>query len=190
MAYVKKGITFLESKFSHLNISCQDLEMLWISLTLENVRPIVIITVYRPPQGNYTNCCDKISEAFNQANLKHNTDIFSLGDFNINYKDNTTPSYRELDFTTKSLGLREVINAMTRISFREGVRTETAIDLLFTNSDFISNSETLNMNISDHLGILTTRKKIAIKAEKINFQGRSYKNYRKEDFQRLLGELD
>ena len=186
--YIKKDIKFSESKLAHLNVSSQELEMLWINLSLDNVRPIVIVTIYRPPQGNYTKCCDIISEAFERANLKDNTDIFLLGDFNIDFRDRNTPSYKELDFITKSLSLREVIKSPTRVSFREGVKTEKAIDLIFTNSDFISHTETLNFNISDHLGILVTRKRIATKAEKVNFRGRSYRNYRKETFQdRLVG---
>ena len=87
--------------------------MLWVSLSLENIRPIVIETVYHPPQGNYANCCENNSEAFNQANLKDNTDIFLLKDLNINYQDKAAPNCKELVFTTRSLGLREIINAPT-----------------------------------------------------------------------------
>ena len=154
-------------------MSLKDLEMLWVKLLVDNVRPIVIVTVYRPPQGSYLRCCELISEAFERADLKDNTDIFLLGDFNINYSDKNTPAYRELDFTAKSLGLRQLITSPTRTMFREGIQTETTIDLLFTNSDFISDSGVLGLNISDHVGVWASRKKLAAKANKIDFRGRS-----------------
>ena len=188
--YVKKGIKYSESKYAHLNASTKDVEMLWLSVVLENVRPIVVVTVYRPPQGDYKKCCDKISEAFDNVNLKDNTDIFLLGDFNIHFKDKTTPSYRELDFMTGTLGLKEVIDAPTRISFRKGQVTESALDLIFTNSDFVSGTKVLDYNISDHLGVLVTRKKLCTKPGKIDFKGRSYRNYSKEVFQESLEEAD
>ena len=188
--YLRTDIKFSDSKYAHLNKSSKDLEMLWISVSLENVRPIVIVIIYRPPQGSYVKCCDIISEAFDQANLKDNTDIFLQGDFNINFSDKTNPIFKELDFMTKSLGPREIINSPTRISFRDGQRTESAIDLIFTNSDFIAKASTLDINISDHLGVMVTRKKLTSKPDKFNCKGRSYRNYIKEDFQESLGEID
>ena len=134
MCYVKEGIKFSDSKLKHLNTSCKDVEMLWLKVSIENVRPIVIVNIYRPPQGNHKNCCELISNAFDRADLKDNTDFFMLGDFNINYMDKGTPEYKELDFTTKSLGLSQLITSPTRSAVREGVLTESMIDLLFTNS--------------------------------------------------------
>ena len=46
------------------------LEMMLIKLSLENVRLIVIVTVYRPPQGSYVRCCEMTNEAFDKTNLK------------------------------------------------------------------------------------------------------------------------
>ena len=44
------------------------------------------------------------------------------------------------------------------------------------------------VNLSDHLAIWAARKKKFVKKEKINFKGRSYKHYNKEDFQQSLIE--
>ena len=157
VCYINKGIKYSDLNLKHLNSSSKDLEMMWVKLSLENVRPIVIVTVYRPPQGSYKQCCDLISEAFDRADLKDNSDIFLLGDFNINYKEKTGPGFRELDFMT--LGLRQLISTPTRTAFRDGALTESIIDLLFTYSDHINTAKTLNLNISDHLGIVASRKK-------------------------------
>ena len=128
-------------------------------MSLDNVRPIVIVNIYRPPQGDYKKCCNSIVEAFTNADLKENSDIFIMGDFNINLNDKLTPESRELMFTMGALGLRQIINDSTRVSFRNGQRIASKIDLIFTNSDCIKEAGVLNLNLSDHQGIMVTRKK-------------------------------
>ena len=184
--YIKSGIQFSDTKFKNMNKSSKDLEMMWLDVNLFNVRPIVVITAYRPPQGNCKRGCELLSEAFYEANLKDNTDIFLLGDFNINFDDKKTVTYRELDFTTQSLGLRQLINQPTRIAFRDGVRSTSKLDLIFTNSDCSTDSRTLDLNLSDHLAVCTTRKKASCERSKVDFKGRSYRYYTKEDFQNNL----
>ena len=167
--YVRDGIKYSDSELKHLNVSSKDLEMMWVKVSIQNVRPIVIVNIYRPPQGDCKKCCELISEAFDRVDLKDNTDIFMLGDFNVDYLDKKTPAYKELDFTTKSLGLKQLITSATRIAFREGALTESVLDLIFTNSEHVAASKTLDLNISDHLGILVSRKKKPVKATKIDF---------------------
>ena len=58
------------------------------------------------------------------------------------------------------------------------------------NSESILYSKLLDMNISDHMGVLATRKKVWTKPNKIEFKGRSYRNYSKEDFQDELGDTN
>ena len=97
--YINKGINHSDTEYKGLNTSTKDLEMQWVSIKLHNVRPIVLINVYRPPQGDYKKCCALISEALLKANLKENVEIYLL-DFNINYDDRKLPAYKELDFTS------------------------------------------------------------------------------------------
>ena len=184
--YIRDGINFSDAVHANLNTSCKDLESVWIKLELDNIRPIVVITAYRPPNGDYKKCCSLLSEAFDKANLKDNTDIFLLGDFNFDYGDKKRPSYKELSFTTQSMGLKQWIKGTTRYAFREGVPTNSTIDLIFSNSDCISRVQTLDLNISDHQAILISRKKVYLKRNKIDFRGRSYRNYDKAAFQNRL----
>ena len=100
-------------------------------ISIENVKPIVVVNVYRPPQGSYKKCCEFISSAFDRADLKDNTDIFLMGDFNINYSNTNSPEFKELDFTTRSMGLNQLITSPTRTTFREGVATESTIDIFW-----------------------------------------------------------
>ena len=190
LSFIKEGIGFSDDKFRDLNVSSKDLEMQWILLTIPNVRPMVIINVYRPPQGDYKKCCSLLSNAFDKAALSDNTDIFLLGDFNIDMGDTNTVESKELNFTTRSLGLAQLVNEPTRISFRNGVAKNSKIDLIFSNSDYVRETATLDLNISDHLAVFLTRKKVQVKREKIDFQGRSYRNYDRQAFQDRLAGRD
>ena len=79
-----------EFRYSHLNQSNKDLEMEWIMLDIKNMRKVlmVLINVYIPPQGSYKTACKQLLDAIKGADLKENAEIFLLGDFNINLKDN------------------------------------------------------------------------------------------------------
>ena len=72
----------------------------------------------------------------------------------------------------------------------EGVPTSSTLDLIFSNSDCLTQAQTLDMNISDHLAVIVTRKKVTLKKERVVFKGRSYRNYDKVIFQRRLLDED
>ena len=184
--YVKSEMQTSDTKYQHLNCSNRDLEMQWIHIKLINIRPIVVLNIYRPPQGDYKVACETIRDNIEAANLKDNTEIFLMGDFNINIKDRKALAVKELEFTTALYGLKSLISETTRHGVRNGVSSDTCIDLIFTNSDNIEEVKVLDLNISDHLAVFATRKKRAVPSQKVDFVGRSYRNYVKEDFQRKL----
>ena len=66
----------------------------------------------------------------------------------------------------KSLGLSQLVKSSTRTALRNNTLLETKIDLIFSNSDYIIESRTLDYNISDHLAVLVNRKKNATMKEK------------------------
>ena len=164
--------------------------MLWLALDIPNLRPVVVVIIYRPPQGDHKRCNLLINEAFERANLKDNTDIFLLGDFNVDFNDKLSPKPKDLDFMTKALGLKQLVNQDTRTSVRNGIVTGTRIDLVFFNSEHIASSTTLDLNISDHLAVMVTRKKGSTVKEKTEFMGRSYRRYIREEFQNNLSALN
>ena len=188
LTYIKAKIKYSDTKYEQLNISCKDVEMLWVALEIDNLRPIVVVSIYRPPQGDSKKC--NTNEAFERANLKDNTEVFLLGDFNINLNDRKSNKTKDLDFMTKAIGLNQIIKTSTRISFRNEVKTESLLDLIFTNSDHITEAKTLDYNLSDHLAVLATRKKKTLPKERTEFSGRSYKNYNREEFQNSLSTTD
>ena len=96
-----------------VNVSSKDLEMQWISLSLDRVRPILVINVYRPPQGNIAKSSQLILDSFERADIPDNAETYIMGDFNINYGDSKTRAFKELNFTMSSLGLRQLVKEPT-----------------------------------------------------------------------------
>ena len=186
ICYVSQNINMNEFRYARFNQSNKDLEMQWISLDMTNMRRIVIINVYRPPQGNYKVACKLIHEAIRDSNLKDNVDIFLLGDFNINLREKKEPATKELNSTIDTWGLKQLIHDNTRFGMVNGVLRGSCIDNIFSNSQHIEESVVLDWNFSDHLMVVTRRKRATLSQEKVEFNGRSYKNYIKEDLQ---GEL-
>ena len=52
ICYVRNDVPMSDAMYQHLNVSCKDLEMQWITIKMYNMRRIVILNIYRPPQGN------------------------------------------------------------------------------------------------------------------------------------------
>ena len=58
-----------------------------------------------------------------------------MGDFYIDLKDEKAPDVKELLFTTKAVGLKQMVEEDTRVSIWDGVAKKSKLDLIFTNSD-------------------------------------------------------
>ena len=147
ICYVKEGIACNEFKYAFLNNSCKDLEMQWVTLESGRMRRIVLINIYRPPQGNYRVACKMISEAIKEADLKDNAEIFLLGDFNIDLKNRKSPATKEIESLATIWGLKAQITGVTRPTFVNGECTGgSCIDNIFTNSEHIAEARTLDWN--------------------------------------------
>ena len=86
----------------------------------------------------------------------------------------------------QQLGLMQIIKKPTRISNTKN----SILDVIFTNSNFISSSGVGNVNISDHELIYCVRKKVKVKRNSIDFQGRSYRNFDGDQLVRNFDECD
>ena len=179
--YIKNGINFSDTTLSDLNLSTIDIEIHWVTIKLPKLREIVIGNVYRPPQGNLKPFFKHINLCLDNLKSKDNRDIFMMGDFNINIKKAANKDSKDLINLFNSFGLRQMIKDTTRYGNRN-----SCIDLIFTNSDYISDSGTLDLNFSDHQAVYVSRKKLKLANRKISFKGRSYRNYNKDLFQEYL----
>ena len=163
--YINKNINFSDTNLSELNLSSVDIEIQWITIKLPKIREIVIGNVYRPPQGDHKPFYKHINHCLDRLNSKYERDIFLMGDFNINLNKSSNKDSKDLINLFNSFGLRQMIKETTRYGNKN-----SCIDLIFTNSHYISDSGTLNLNYSDHQAVYISRKKLKIKDKKNVFQ--------------------
>ena len=183
--HIKNDLVSSNNEFQHLNTSCKDIEIQWISIRQPNSKVIIIGNLYRPPQGNIENCTQVLENALDDIYMNR-TEVYLMGDFNIDLLDKKNPATKKLIDLTKPYGLRQLIKHPTRCSNDKN----SILDLIFTNSDFIYDNGVCDINISDHQMILTTRRKISTKKMKCYFIGRSYRNYNKVNFQNKIRDSD
>ena len=180
VVYISKDINVDDHKFSRINSCNKDIEIQCVLLDIPHVRQIIIFNIYRPPQGNFktfsTYLLDAITTAYSLGNT--NAEMYLMGDFNIDFLDNKNQHSKELVQLMKAHGFSHLIKVFTRHG-----NNPTGIDQIFTNSNTISQSGVLDFNLSDHLAIYCSRKKTKNFSPKIEFEGRSYRHYIKEDFQ-------
>ena len=183
--YIKDSIQYSDYELCHLNNSSVDIEIQWITIKNNNNRPMYVANIYRPPQGNMKTFIDYLRTCLNTFDDKYRKDIFLIGDFNIDVKKKFDPVTKELIQTMNSYGLKQFIEGVTRYG-----KNNSCIDLIFSNTEYISNSGILNLNYSDHQAVFVTKKKSKSEKNKFEFTGRSYKNYNIDVFQDSLRELD
>ena len=168
-----------------MNISCIDIEIQWISIRKENNRILYIANLYRPPQGNIKKFNDYLANCLNSLSNISKKDIFIMGDFNIDVKKKSNQYTKDLIQLLNSYGMKQYIDGITRYG-----RTNSCIDLIFTNSEYVKDAGILDLNVSDHQAIYVTRKKEKSSKSKIEFKGRSYKNYDMTHLQNSLKDFN
>ena len=176
--YLKQGIKYSTAELQKFNFSSQNMEILWVTIKNDNQRKIIIGTLYRPPQGNVKEFVEALTVVVNDIVDGTKADIFILGDFNINYQESNTPDKKNLKNFESLTGLKQLIDKPTRYAVNN-----STIDLILTNSSFVTASGVLELNCSDHEAIYVTRKKPKESYNTIKTEGRSYRTYDKEKFQ-------
>ena len=181
-------ITYIADKHASMCESLQDMdrsdetiEAQWTLIHRPNCKNVVTCNLYRPPEGNLKKALDYLDESISLLNVPK-TDLFIVGDWNVNYKNQSSPEFKKLNFFITSNGLSQHIKSMTRNTDK----TNSLIDLALSNSKFISSAGTLEHYISDHQPIYLVHKKGRDVRESAKFEGRSYKNYNKDKFREQL----
>ena len=125
------------------------IEALWIELTDFNV---FLCFFYRSQRFTPVDIfLDYIFECMIKLNGKK---VIWVGDINIDQRHLNDAQYKKLDLTMKLFGMIQVVTEITRRSYRNGVLTESTIDVVMTNcySDFTQCS-VLDDRIGDHESI-------------------------------------
>ena len=180
--YIKDNLTFSQTGLQQYNVSNKNVVCCWLHVNHDNAKDMLIGTVYRPPGGNVEMFCNYFKDTMEEIGNNYNREIFILGDFNVNYLNpNDTGTKLLLEFEQLN-GLKQLIKKPSR-----GLN---CIDLLFTNSSDVANSDVLALNISDHDLIFATKKKSCAKRRQVDFIGRLYRNYNRDIFLTRLRHLN
>ena len=133
------------------DLECNDLQALWIELGSSKKRPLLVCTIYRPPD---TGCqfFDSLSVMLETAN-KECKEILVMGDFNLNYLSDCS-STRRMQSLSDEGSLTQMIAEPTRVT----QNSMTLIDRIYASSpgSFLE-SGCLDAGVSDHLLVYTVR---------------------------------
>ena len=168
-----------------LNAVNEYVEAQWLYFHKQNCKDIVICNIYRPPSGDLKKFINYLEDSLKTLNMGK-INLFLMGDFNINYKNKSSPEFKKINFFVQANGLNQLINATTR----NNDKTKSLLDLAITNSNFVANAGTLDHFISDHQPIFIVHKKGRDTRDSAEFKGRSYRNFDSKIFKEKLLEKD
>ena len=107
LCYIKCGIMFKEIS----DLRDNDVEALWIQINLPHTKPILLGTVYRPPNAKAEYLC-KLDSIFQSCTALYQ-DVVILGDFNLDIAKKCNSS--KINKISKNNNLHQLINEFTRI---------------------------------------------------------------------------
>ena len=175
--YIKDGLNYKVNTIPELTISTKDIECHNFELILGNQKNVLIVNLYRPPQGDVDIFINLFDLALQNIDFVRK-DIIILGDFNIDFLDKSNVNTKGVNRFVFEYGLTKLINNPTRY----GVTKNSCIDQIITNSDHILHAGVSDVNISDHELIFFVKKKKKGIPTKTTFNGRSYRNYDTQNF--------
>ena len=185
-------ITYINNKFAsrsevleNMSISNEHVEALWVHINMPFCKNMYVCNMYRPPSGDLKKAISYLDECLKLINLDKNN-VFLLGDMNVNYKNKKSPNFKRFNFFAQSNGMTQFIKNATRNTDK----TNSLIDIALSNSKFVNSSGTLDHFISDHQPIYLLHKKARDTRPKVQFKGRTYRNFDVESFKSALVEAD
>ena len=95
--YIKNDMIYSDREFANFNLSNRNIELQIISINQPHLKKIVLLNLYRPPQGSTSIFCDTLHDQIVSLNTMINNEfeIIVFGDFNIDYSNPTAPGYKE-----------------------------------------------------------------------------------------------
>lgn len=125
-----------------------------------------MLLVYRPPKGDMEYFFEKMREVV--QSLPDKDEVIIMGDMNIDYLGKKTLATSKLYKWEKDLLLSQIIKSYTRVC----ESSQSCIDLMFTNINFISEAGVINLHLSDHKPIFLIKKKGRNEAKPIKLKTR------------------
>ena len=163
------------------SVSESYIEAQWTQINRENCKNIVICNIYRPPEGDLDKALKYLNTCLKSIN-RSKSDLYILGDLNVDYSDKKAQSCKKLIFFENSNNLAQMIKGTTRVT-RD---SNSLLDLILTDDRDVSESGILEHMISDHQPIFAVKKKGRNTKASATFRGRSYKSFDFEGFRDRL----
>ena len=162
-----------------------DFEILTLLVNKPNHRSMSLICLYKPPKGKVKDLIDFLKNVISLPAMR-NREFWILGDLNVDWLKRDHQDTVKLMSFCKIHGFRQYIDTITRPNKKGG----SCIDMIITNSTFVSESGILDDIISDHYGVYCVRKKIREVKDMTWKTVRDYRNFNEENFVRLLTMID
>ena len=184
--YIKSDIQHDATELQHINLSNKDIELQCVKIDKPNNKRLVIVNCYRPPKGDKAKFVKTLQESMDLIPHVKKIELIVTGDVNIDLLKPTETHAANLVDTLKPYRLLQLIKEATR---SDG-KSSTLLDVIFTNSQYVSKSGIINVNISDHVPVYMLKKKEVVYKPRVPFVGRSYKNYKIDTLRQDIEEGD
>ena len=166
------------------DLDVDGLEASWVELLPPKTKGILVCSIYRPPNdGNFlTNMESAISK------VAPGTELYILGDMNINTLDNGSSLFLRYKEILDSFGFEQLISEPTRIT----PSSSSVIDhIIVSLSEVIQSSGVITGGFSDHFITYCSRRCIKGLFVGHNVKKvRNFKNYSKINFNAELRKID
>ena len=172
LVYIRNSLKVLRRS----DLESDDCEMLWLQLFERKHSAISLIGfIYRPPSSD-SSLDECIASNIEAACIK-SSKIYILGDVNVNIL-NRTSNNNNLFKALKDLGLRQIVNSVTRPS------SSACLDHIYTNcQNSTTHCKVHEIGLSDHFPIsFTLRKPKQSRNHHLVKTFRSFKNFDEHGF--------
>ena len=179
LCYIKNGTSCKQIS----DLDDDIVEAMWLELNLPQTKPILLGTVYRPPDSK-AEYLSRIDSLFQECTNLYD-DVVILGDFNVDV--NKTCNSKKINNIARHSNLKQLITDFTRVTDK----SRTIIDLAFvSNPDRVSSSGVNSLGLSDHSLIYLVHKNKKVKVPPKVIEYRSLKNFNEYDFTDSLKKID
>ena len=95
-AYISNRLSYSATELEGFNVSSDIIEIMWLMVRIPNMRKIIVGILYRPPHSNAKLFCEILTDKINNLPNSNRSDVFILGDYNIDYSDTKCQSRKYL----------------------------------------------------------------------------------------------
>ena len=166
LCYVKNSILSKQNNDLHDD----DVEGIFIEINLTNTKPILVGSIYRPPDCS-VDFLDNLDDVFKKCNNSYD-DVYILGDFNLDQVK--AGNLKKVTSLANNSNMKQIITDYTRIT----ETSKTKIDLIFVSKpELIISSGVHSLGLSDHSLTYAVRKCNRLKLPPKIVKSRCFKNF-------------